>query len=159
MRTALWYRTLLWVLSALVMGGILYFSLQNGTQSGALSSSLSHLLLSLFSFYQKLPVLEQESLCLTVSAALRAIGHVAEFTVLGSVLSLLCHSYMPHRFWAISLTAGGIFAVVDECVQRFCTIGRAMEFIDLVKDWCGVILGTLLICATLRMIAKKQAKI
>ena len=159
MRTAWWYRTLLWVLSAAVMGGILFFSLQNGTQSGALSSSLSHHLLSLFPFYRNLPALEQQSTCFAVSGVLRAVGHVAEFTLLGVSLSLLWHSYLPRRFWALSLTIGGVFAVVDECVQHFCTVGRAMEFIDLIKDWCGVMLGTLLVYGILCMIRRKKARI
>lgn len=159
MRTAWWYRTILWVITLAVAGTILYLSLQNGTESGALSSSISQRILSWFAAYRNLSPAEQETRRLAFSAILRAVGHVAEFIVLGGSLSLLCHSYFPRRFGMVSLAVGGAFAVMDECVQKFCTVGRAMEFIDLVKDWCGVALGTLLVYGFLRMIRRKKERI
>lgn len=142
-RTALWYRVVLWVLTVAMAAFILSLSLQPATQSDTLSTSLTHEVLSCFPSYRELPLPQQEAVRLSVNDILRAIAHIAEFTLLGFFLSLLCHSYLPRRWFALSFPIGAVFAVADECVQKFCAPGRAMQFVDLLKDWMGGLLGAL----------------
>ena len=153
-RTSLWYRMGLWVLTVATAVLILSFSLQPADDSGALSTSLTHSLLSCFPSYRELSPSQQEAACLSANEPIRAIAHITEFTVLGFFLSLLCHSYRPRR-WAIpALPVGILFAIADECVQEWCSAGRAMQLVDLFKDWTGCLIGTAVAYGTIRRIRR-----
>lgn len=147
LRTTWWYRTALWVLTIATAALILSLSLQPATQSDGFSLSVTHEILSLLPSYRELSATQQEAMRLSFNEAVRAVAHIAEFALLSFFLSLLCHSYRPVGWGALSLSVGAAFAVADECVQKFLSSGRAMQFVDLLKDWIGCALGAL--CAFL----------
>ena len=135
------YRMILWLLTTACAVTILALSLQPAGQSSALSSGLTHRILSWFSAYRDLPIAEQTVFLGQVQLLVREAAHVAEFAVLGLFASWLASSYVGGKFWQLSLPSTALFAIVDECAQGLLAEGRAFQLIDLAKDWLGCALG------------------
>lgn len=149
------YRVLWWALTLAWCGCIVYLSLQDAPQSAALSSGLTKRILEWFSSYRALSVSQQAVVLLKVQDLVRELAHVAEYTVLGALTTLLARSYRV-RSWLVVWGATAAFAVMDECLQEFATVGRAFQVIDLIKDWLGAFLG--IGCVWLVCLIAKRAK-
>ena len=98
---------------------------------------------------------------------LRKMGHFAEFTVLGLLLSgTMRVKGLPRkpaalspglRHWAVPLGAGLLTAVCDESIQLFVP-GRSAEVRDVLIDVSGVLLGTALTALAAALFGKKERK-
>lgn len=130
-----------WILTVAWSGCIVYLSLQDASQSASLSTGLTKRILEWFPSYLALPETEQLAVLSHVQGLVRELAHVAEHAVLGLLTALLVHSYRPRRFVAVAFGATAVFAVADECVQEFLSVGRAFQVVDLLKDWLGLLLG------------------
>lgn len=149
------YRAVLWVLTVACGGVILWLSLQPATESSALSTGLTSAVLQWFKSYRELAAQQQATVLQTVQNVVRELAHIGEYTVLGTLASLLAHSYRSRVFWRYSLSVTAVFAVVDECIQEWCADGRAMQFIDLLKDWLGCFLGAGMVWILFQLFRKK----
>ena len=76
------------------------------------------------------------------SHLVRKLAHVAEFTVLGMLLSWL--TAMRKRKWWLTVPLGTIVACIDETIQMFVP-GRGPGLLDVGIDACGVLMGMLLL--------------
>ena len=76
------------------------------------------------------------------SHLVRKLAHVAEFTVLGMLLSWL--TAMRKRKWCLTVPLGTIVACIDETIQMFVP-GRGPGLLDVGIDACGVLMGMLLL--------------
>jgi VanZ family protein len=76
------------------------------------------------------------------SHLVRKLAHVAEFTVLGMLLSWL--TALHKRKWWLTVPLGTIVACIDETIQMFVP-GRGPGLLDVGIDACGVLMGMLLL--------------
>lgn len=135
------YRLLLWALTIVWGGTVLSLSLQSGDQSSALSSGFTERLLACFRGYRALSPEEKRAVLETAYGVVRELAHIAEYTLLGLFTAQLVHSYRVRHLLAVSLLPLAVFAVLDECLQEFVATDRAFQWIDLLKDWFGCLLG------------------
>lgn len=144
-KSLLFWRLLWWALTVACAATITKLSLQPATVSGETSGSLTEQLLLLFSAYRALSAERQAALLAYTDVFVRAAAHVAEYAALGTFVSALCRTYpLKHRFWW-SVIPAALYALFDELVQEFLSEGRAFQFVDLVKDWTGILLGFLFV--------------
>ncbi|MBQ6830182.1 MAG: VanZ family protein [Clostridia bacterium] len=154
-KTKTLWRVMLWVLTLAWGGTILGMSLQSGPQSTALSSGFTAWFLHLFKAYNALPEAQQLQVLAQAQAVVRELAHVAEYTLFGFFVSSLWRSYRTCRFSLWSFLSAAVFAVVDECLQEFVSVGRAFQVIDLAKDWLGIAFGigcTWAVCLVIKRI-------
>lgn len=130
-----------WTFTVLCASLILGLSFQSAPQSSGLSQSLAQSLLEQIPAYQALSPAEQVAVLATVHNLLRDIAHVVTFTALSFSASMLARSYAIKRWIVLVFLSCAAFAVLDESVQHFMQAGRAFEFVDLLKDWAGSLLG------------------
>ncbi|MBQ9860769.1 MAG: VanZ family protein [Clostridia bacterium] len=134
-------RIVWWILTVLCALMILGLSSQSALQSSGLSSSLTQTVLEKVPAYQDLSPEEQEVVFAQVHKLLREIAHVVTFALLGFCASMLARSYAL-KCWVQSVFPScALFAVLDESLQHVLGAGRTFQFIDLLKDWAGSLLG------------------
>ena len=151
------YRVVLWVLTITCAIVILGLSLQTRTESAALSTGLTASLLNMFPSYRDLDPTAQNEILENMHFLIRELAHIVEFTVLSFFASLLAHSYHGNGFWLWSIPATVLFAVVDECVQQWCTVMRSFQVIDLIKDWMGCLVGAAIVWGILKYIQRQKS--
>lgn len=130
-----------WLLTVFCLSTIFGFSGQSAAESSQLSGSLTETLLSLIPSYNTLSVEEQTAVVAVAHEILRSVAHVATFAALGFCVYRLTRSYALRRSFFVAFPACVVVAVIDECLQRALAAGRAFEWVDLLKDWSGSLLG------------------
>ena len=138
-------RIVWWALTIACAVLILTFSCQSGLQSGELSNSLTQSVLEQVLAYQKMTPAEQAVVFAKVYHLLREIAHVVTFMALGFSASMLARSYAIRRWIMVVFSSCVTFAVLDESVQHFLKAGRTFQFVDLLKDWAGALLGIVIV--------------
>lgn len=132
-------RIALSVLCALAVGFILYNSIQTAEQSAEQSSTVVEVV------QETVAVIAPQSPIVTATGeaydrlheAVRTLAHFSEYALLGALGGWCCLSYtFRRRFLYIPAGGGVVLAVVDEILQHF-TVGRAMEFFDVMVDVSG----------------------
>lgn len=125
---------LLTAVNVLVVAFIFYNSSRVGAASGALSGRVLQMANG---------ALEQLGFGLRLTEyAIRKMGHVAEFALLGFWLTLSLRVYTKRLFAFVAwpLLGGLLVAVADEFIQSFVP-GRMSAVTDILYDFGGVILG------------------
>ncbi len=108
--------------------------------------------------YQDLSPEKQVAVSATVNSILREIAHVVTFMALGFCASMLARSYAV-RYWTVVVFFPLVmFAVLDESVQHWMNAGRAFQFIDLLKDWLGGLLGMMMVALIERIMRQRKRK-
>lgn len=135
-------RTVLIVLTVLVMAVIFILSADNADESNAksdlLADSFVYTVLSLFELTD-----EEIQQVIDVSVFIvRKTAHFAEYCVLGFLISAVFVSFYfkPQMNIPISFASGFLYAVSDEIHQYFVP-GRACMLKDVLIDSCGVFCG------------------
>lgn len=118
-----------WAVVVFWMAVIFYFSAQSGAESGGLSGWVVDALGAV------VPMVDSDVL----SVAVRKGAHVAEYAVLGA---LLTWALRGRAAWAIPV--GVVYAATDEIHQLFVP-GRAGQVSDVLIDSLGVALGVALV--------------
>ena len=134
-------RIVWWILTILCALMILDFSSQSAAQSSELSNSLTQSVLEKFFAYQNLSPEAQAAVLEQTHILFREIAHIVTFAALGFCASMLARSYALRRWVVVVFSSCVVFAVLDECLQHVLNAGRAFQFIDLLKDWIGSLLG------------------
>lgn len=124
-------RFLFYILTAVVMGIIFYFSAQNSTQSQSTSGNLIQFLLNLFNIE---PTAEKIR---SLQGIVRTEAHFCAFGLLGFMFfcSYIFSGKSRHTF-LIPLFCTICYAVIDETHQLFSE-GRAFQFFDIFIDTFG----------------------
>ncbi len=130
-----------WLLTVFCLSTIFGFSGQSAAESSQLSGSLTETLLSLIPSYNILTIEEQAAVAAVAHEVIRSVAHVATFAALGFCTYMLTRSYALRRSFLVAYPSCVIVAVADECLQRALASGRAFEWLDLLKDWSGSLLG------------------
>ncbi|MBQ7037754.1 MAG: VanZ family protein [Clostridia bacterium] len=138
-------RIVWWILTALCALLILGLSSQSASQSSGLSNSLAQSVLEKVPAYQELTPEKQAAVSAKANDILRDIAHVVTFMALGFCASMLIRCYAVRHWAAVIFPVLAAFAVLDESVQHWSNAGRAFQFIDLLKDWLGGLLGMMIV--------------
>ena len=151
MRETVWklLRIGAFVLTAVLLCFIFWNSLQNSTASDAQSDGVVHWLQ---------PVLDGLHIDGSMATFLvRKAGHFLEFFSLGCLLCLDIR-ILTRNWWArifVPLFFGILFPVIDETLQLFSP-GRSSEVRDVLIDFCGVLVGMLVVTPILYLIDRKK---
>ncbi len=130
-----------WVLTVFCLSTIFGFSGQSAAESSQLSGSLTETLLSLIPSYNILSIEEQTAVVAVAHEVIRSVAHIATFAALGFCTYMLTRSYALRHSFLVAYPSCMLVAVADECLQRLLAAGRAFEWLDLLKDWSGSLLG------------------
>ena len=115
----------------------LMFIWGNSMLPAEVSQKISDCVLELLPEIPEQPIQQSDG-----SHLVRKLAHVAEFTVLGMLLSWL--TAMRKRKWWLTVPLGTIVACIDETIQMFVP-GRGPGLLDVGIDTCGVLVGMLLL--------------
>lgn len=130
-----------WALTVACLVMIFGFSGQSAVESSQLSGSLTETLLSLIPSYNILSVAEQVAVASVAHEVIRSVAHITTFAALGFCTYMLTRSYDLRFSFLVAYPSCVLVAVADECLQRALEAGRAFEWVDLLKDWSGSLLG------------------
>ena len=130
-----------WVLTVFCLSMIFGFSGQSAAESSQLSGSLTETLLSLVPSYNLLSAEEQLAVVAVAHEIIRSAAHIATFAALGFCVLMLVRSYGLRYSFLVAYPSCILVAVADESLQRALAAGRAFEWVDLLKDWSGSLLG------------------
>jgi len=130
------------ILSFFLMVGWICFifslSLQPATQSSAVSKGLLTKILYIFYHITKIQVD-----VLILHNLFRSFAHFTEFFILG-IFSLLFYFSALKKRPVYAIITGLAVALCDEMIQFLFAEGRAMQFSDIIIDFSGVILSTVI---------------
>lgn len=116
-------------------------SLKTGTASGSMSGGFVSFVMDLLNKFGWNPDSD------VITVLIRKSAHVTEYLILGLLLTLIFTlSGKQIRFYAMNIMFLGMTAALtDEFIQTF-TPGRSGEVRDVIIDFCGVLLGILIVC-------------
>lgn len=126
-----------WVLVASTMVLIARFSLQNGEESKQTSQDVVEVVVP---NYNELSPSKQSNITLIV----RKLAHFSIYLLLGFALSnaFLYTIGLPKLYTAfLSLFTAGVHSLFDEFVYQASSIGRAPQFLDVLIDISGAVIG------------------
>ena len=131
-------RIILTVLTVTAVAAIFYNSSLDADESTEQSSSL---LLAINQFFCSMGIPIE-----LTETVLRKMAHFAEYTVLGALLSTTVYLYAQKRAKTllIALPLGAVIATCDELIQLI-PAGRSSEVRDVLIDFCGVLLASLIV--------------
>lgn len=130
-----------WLLTLFCLSMIFGFSSQSAADSSQVSSSLTETVLSFIPSYNKLSADGQAAVVAVAHEVIRSVAHIATFAALGFCAYMLTRSYALRRSFLVAYPSCVVVAVADECLQLVLAAGRAFEWVDLLKDWSGSLLG------------------
>ncbi len=87
---------------------------------------------------------------------MRNIAHFALFLILGISMTTTVKLFNPPLYVFISTAICFLYAVFDEVYQELLNKGRKFEFVDLLKDWSGALVGVLLTLMCMFLIYKRR---
>lgn len=155
-----WVRILTTLLTAAVMVMIFCFSTENAEQSDQRSGVFSQIIIrTVHPDYDLLDAAQQKRIYDDTQMVVRKCAHFSEYALLGFLIRLCMESWFGHRTLKRHLPAiagfvsGSLYAVTDE-LHQLAIDGRYGKWTDVLIDSAGVltgvILGTLLICMSVR---------
>jgi VanZ family protein len=135
-----------WLLVAIWMGLIFYFSAQPAVKSSKASTVVTEKIVRVFlKEFNSLNSKKQQSIIFSTNNIIRKVAHAGLYFVLGILVSLaiLLHKKNTLYVFVSSFKISLIYAISDEFHQAFVP-GRGPLIIDVVIDSFGAILGILL---------------
>ncbi len=153
-------RIFLSVACVLAVGFIFYNSMQDAAESAKQSSQAVEVV------QQVIATVAPNSPIVTATGAeydklhaiVRMLAHFSEFVLLGALAGWCCRAYTDKNKWSfIPLCAVALVAVVDELLQ--ITIeGRAAQFLDVLVDVSGGVVGIVFALLTVWLAVKWMQK-
>lgn len=131
----------LWLCTLFFVGLIFFFSAQQGTESAALSGSVTEAVLETIPSFTKLPPENKKTVLQAAQEIFRSMAHFSLFLALGFFVSQLLRCYPLQHPYIFAIIICVIYAVTDELHQELFSSGRAFQLVDLLKDWSGSFLG------------------
>ena len=137
--------------SAATMILIFFFSSQNADSSSETSGFFAELIADLFCNVDDLYSGERQWVINALQGAIRSAAHFTIFAVLGFSLSNCLRLYRKSYFFAPLICL--IYAISDEFHQYFVS-GRSCEFSDMLLDFAGGIIGTLVYVLIIKLVRR-----
>lgn len=129
---------------------IFYNSLQNGVKSNEASGTFVNLIYNLFNS------LKININVNTLSIIIRKSAHVIEFLILGILIYINLKDNIKGKYFYLYLILLPIvIAILDESIQTFID-GRSGNFIDVLIDSFGSMLGIYIIILITKLLNKKK---
>lgn len=150
-------KTVFVFLSLLCMAGIFYFSSMNADDSTKESHSVGKFIGYVFEYdFENWSPGAQERYAAKLDYPVRKVAHFLEYTILGILLTGVFYEKKRSRKqkYLIPFVIGALYAVSDEIHQLFVGSGRACQFMDMVIDSGGVLMGILIVCLNIAIINK-----
>ena len=134
-------RVIFFILTLATAITIFALSSQNDTSSFSLSKSLTEKIVEKNSALNPMsPPLTNHEFS-TFHMQLRDIAHIVLFLFFSFFLYLLLKSINKGHPVILCLTISFLYALFDESYQGIFITGRSFEFVDLLKDFSGSIIG------------------
>lgn len=145
-------RTVLCLLTALIMGFIFYNSSLDADLSSEDSMSVRAMLNSILRIV-KIDFELSENF-------VRKLAHFVEYFVLGSLMYFTARSFdLRRRVCAFLVPLSGfLIASIDETIQLF-SIGRSGQFTDVLLDFIGVIIAVFILSVLSNILTKKDKEV
>ncbi len=161
---------------------IFSFSNQNAEESSSISGEVARILIEMQPKYKNITEEEKQELISEYQKPVRKFAHFSIYTLLGmSIVGLTCtynltgsanidkskkHSTSPDNSKtnnsksistraAITLISGLLYAISDEVHQTFIA-GRSGQVSDVLLDWSGIILGTIIVLGIYSLITNHK---
>ena len=146
-------------LAVLAVAGMIFaFSAQDGISSMKTSDGITYWLIRLtHPGFDQLPAGERNAIYQQYMYPVRKAAHFTEFALLGVFLRLLLNALKTRWQFAISWTAGTLYAVTDEWHQMLLGTRTAM-WQDVGIDSAGVLFGVLVVTVILVLRARSAKK-
>ena len=155
------WRSIFTVLSFCMLIWIFSNSLQTGEASAAQSQVVTKTVQKIFATFapnSSIATAQGEAFD-KLHAAIRTMAHLAEFALLGALVTGCYFSYTDKkRFLYIPVFALWLVPAIDEGLQQL-TAGRAGELKDVLVDTTGILLGVafaVIVWLAMRAIGKKR---
>jgi len=143
-------KLILWILVISCMGTIFFFSSQEASESGKISSGLIKTFVRILDFNNKLYESQINTIAEKLTFIVRKGAHFSIYGVLCVLLAMLLKEYSIFGKWRfiLSVLICFLYACSDEIHQIYVP-GRSGEIRDIIIDTCGAITGFLiLLCLT-----------
>ena len=140
---------LCWTLITLLLYMIYGMSGQVGEESSQLSLKVTRYLAPIAnSGFGDLSRAGQNAVIEYLHPIVRKLAHFSEYAVLGALLmcAALCHIWSLWARVTVAVLCSGLAGLMDEFHQLFIS-GRAGSLRDAAIDFCGAVLGIMVICA------------
>ncbi len=140
-----------------VMGFIFRMSAMNAKKSSDLSDSVGYKVGELtIKNFKKLPKKKKKAYVKKIQHPLRKLAHFTEFTALGFLFLLDVRVFLGFygiKNFITALLSGLFYAGTDE-IHQLVVSGRSGEFLDVMIDFSGVLLGCLIATLCLFIISR-----
>ena len=140
-------RFILWLLVILWMGIIFFLSAQTSAESSGLSGQTIRTLIPIFMpEFIDMSQAQQNEIVANLQNIVRKMAHILIYLILGILCMCALSTYnlrLKVKIFA-SLIIGTVYAVTDELHQLFVD-GRGGQLSDICIDFCGVLLGVLVV--------------
>ena len=150
-------RFLLWLLVILWMGIIFFLSAQTAAESSGLSGQTIRTLIPIFMpEFIDISQVQQNEIVANLQHLVRKIAHILIYFILGilCMCTLISHELKLKVKVYAALVICTVYAATDELHQLFVD-GRGFQFSDIFLDFCGALLGVLVVVGMYWMRGRK----
>ena len=150
------FRWITLVLIILNMSVIFGFSAEQASSSKDTSKKVTETLLELtIPHFKEKPEAEKNEMVKKADSIVRTLAHFSEYTLLGFLAFLHLSFYKLSKIKSASFAFAGcaLYAILDEIHQIFVP-GRSFQFIDILTDTSGCLLGILSLGMLLYIVKK-----
>ena len=170
-------RIVLITIIAFISITIFTFSNQDAEESSSISGEVARILIEMQPKYKNITEKEKQELISEYQKPVRKFAHFSIYTLLGmSIAGLTCtynltnnskiskskgdvskdsNSKSTSTRAAITLISGLLYAISDEVHQTFIA-GRSGQVSDVLLDWSGIILGTIIVLGIYSLITNHK---
>ena len=170
-------RIILITIIAFISITIFSFSNQDAEESSSISGEVAKILIEMQPKYKNITEEEKQELISEYQKPVRKLAHFSIYTLLGmSIAGLTCtynftnnskiskskgdvsktsNSNPTSTRAAITLISGLLYAISDEVHQTFIA-GRSGQVSDVLLDWSGIILGTIVVLGIYSLRTKSE---
>lgn len=178
-------RIVLITIIAFISITIFTFSNQDAEESSSISGEVARILIEMQPKYKNITEEEKQELISEYQKPVRKLAHFSIYTLLGmSIAGLTCTYNLTNNSKiskskgdlskaniskdsnsksistraAITLISGLLYAISDEVHQTFIA-GRSGQVSDVLLDWSGIILGTIIVLGIYSLITNHKLKL
>ena len=147
------------ILTVVWMAVIFLFSAKPGDESERQSLRAGKIVCSIFvPGYENMSEQEQISMAENIDYPVRKAAHATEYAILaGFILGVVVASLINWRHLLAAVLVAVIYASTDELHQLFVP-GRNGQFIDVVIDGVGALIGVLIVFLVYKLVCKIKNK-
>lgn len=160
MKKTLFFRLITLIMILLNMFFIFRLSAEQASVSRDTSRKVTEKVLEVtVSDFREKPEEVKKSMVKSLDGKIRSLAHFSEYTLLGFLVSLHLSLYKISKIKNAFLALSGctVYAIIDEIHQTFVP-GRSFQFIDILTDFSGILLGIGILASVIFLIKKATKK-